>query len=214
MNRRLLILLARLLGQAKVSSPAGIFARPPQLSSKPVLRTVTAKALCTIVLSCALPLFAQDIPAAKGPGSAITLGATLSGFHSDYGQRTLDGGTLYLDANLYRRIGVEAEARTLSLHSDDGLRQSTYLVGPRFSGTRRTLRPYTKLLAGRGTFQFPYGYAHGSYFVVAAGTGLDWHLNRSVTFRVVDFEYQRWPQFTFGQLRPYGISTGLSLRLF
>ncbi len=153
-------------------------------------------------------------PPPRVPGSAVTLGATVSAFHSDYGQRTLDGGTLYLDANLYRRIGVEAEARTLSLHSDDGLRQSTYLVGPRFSSSRRTLRPYTKLLAGRGTFQFPYHYAHGSYFVVAAGTGLDWHLNRSATVRVIDFEYQRWPQFTFGELRPYGISTGLSLRLF
>ncbi len=172
------------------------------------------KRLALIAVAITLPALAQDVPAAKGPGSALTLGATVSAYHSDYGQRTLDGGTLYLDANLYRRIGVEAEARTLSLHSDDGVRQSTYLVGPRFSSARHTLRPYTKLLAGRGTFQFPYNYAHGSYFVVAAGTGLDWHLSRSATLRVIDFEYQRWPQFTFGELHPYGISTGLSLRLF
>ncbi len=194
---------------------------PPCLSPQRALeasaRHLLLYAIGTLLLVAVVitpPLRAQDIPAAKGPGSAVTLGATVAAFHSDYGQRTLDGGTVYLDANLYRRIGVEAEARTLSLHTDDGLRQSTYLVGPRFSSSRRTLRPYTKLLAGRGIFQFPYHYAHGAYVVVAAGAGLDWHLNRSATVRVIDFEYQRWPQFTFGELRPYGISTGLSLRLF
>jgi hypothetical protein len=31
--------------------------------------------------------------------------------------------------------------------------------------------------------------------------------------RVVDVEYQLWRNFPYGNLRPYGISAGLSLRL-
>jgi len=158
--------------------------------------------------------YAQDLPAAKGPGSYLALGGTVSAFNSDYGQRDLGGASLYVDANIYKRIGIEAEARTLRFHSDDGMRQTTYLAGPRLSRDFRSLRVYTKVMAGRGTFEFPYGYARGSYFATAAGMGVDWRVKHSrLLVRIVDFEYQRWPQFTFGDLKPYGFSTGLSLRI-
>ncbi len=159
--------------------------------------------------------YAQDIPAAKGPGSYVAVGGTVSGFNSDYGKRDLGGASLYVDANVYNRVGFEAEARTLRLNSDDGTRIATYLVGPRLSRDFRSLRIYTKIMAGRGTFDFPYNYARGEYFVVAGGFGVDWRVKHSpLILRVVDVEFQRWPQFTFGELQPYGISSGLSLRVF
>ena len=53
--------------------------------------------------------------------------------------------------------------------------------------------------------------AHG----VAPGGGLDyWMKNDRVSVRVVDFEYQIWPQFTFGTLHPYGVSAGISLHIW
>ena len=158
---------------------------------------------------------AQDVRAGIGPGTYVSVGATVSRYNTDYGQTQMAGGTVFVDANLYNRIGIEAEGRRLRLNSDDGLQQSTYMVGPRISRDFHSLRPYSKLLVGRGVFEYPFGYARGSYLAVAAGAGLDWHVGHSpLVVRVIDFEYQRWPDFTFGTLHPYGISAGLSLQVF
>jgi hypothetical protein len=35
-----------------------------------------------------------------------------------------------------------------------------------------------------------------------------------VRLRLIDGEYQYWPQFTFGPLSSYGISAGLRIRVF
>jgi hypothetical protein len=168
-----------------------------------------------VVLVLTTAACAQDVPAAKGPGSYVAVGGTLSAVNTDYGQRELFGGTLFVDANVYNRFGLEAEARKLTLHSDDGTKMTTYLAGPRLSRDFHSLRVYTKLMAGRGVFDFPYHYARGEYFVYAGGAGVDWRVKRSrLIVRIVDLEFERWPDFTFGQLRPFGVSSGLSLRVF
>lgn len=168
-----------------------------------------------IVLGYASGLHAQALFTAKGPGGYVAVGATLSAYESDYGQRQLGGGTIFVDANLYRRIGIEAEARYLRVHSDENISESNFLIGPKISTHTRNLRPYAKLLIGRGQFNFPFNYAQGSYFIVDPGGGLDWRVGEGrFTVRVIDIEYQDWPFFTFGTLHPYGVSSGLSLRLF
>jgi hypothetical protein len=160
-------------------------------------------------------LYAQAKYAGNGPGSYVSIGVTASGFESDYGQRLLGGASVFVDANIYRRIGVEAEARQSRFHSDEDLRESTYLIGPKISSHGRTWRPYGKLLLGRGEFNFPFNYAKGSYFVIAPGAGLDWRVRNSrLVVRLIDIEYQDWPQFSFGAIHPYGASTGLSIRIF
>jgi len=177
-----------------------------------IFRTLIALFL---ILSFGDALHAQALFAGKGPGSYVAVGATLSAYESDYGQRGLGGGTLFVDANLYRRIGIEAEARYLRVHSDENISESNFLIGPKFSTHTRNLRPYAKLLIGRGHLNFPFNDAHGSYFVVAPGAGLDWRIGEGrFTIRVIDVEYQDWPLFTFGTLHPYGVSSGLSLRIF
>ena len=171
--------------------------------------------LLIVALFAGLKANGQAVYAGKGPGGYISLGATVSGYNSDYGKQRLIGPAVYLDANLYRRIGVEGEFRNLRYHAQEDLRQSTYLVGPRISTHTRAFRPYAKFLVGRGTMTFPFRYARGSYFVAAPGAGLDVRLGQSrVLVRVVDVEYQFWPDFTFGPMHPWGISTGLSVRLF
>ncbi len=175
--------------------------------------------LCFLLAALALlaptRVHAQAEPAGIGPGSYISVGITASGFNSGYGQQRLVGPAVYVDANLYRRVGFEAEARSLRFHATQDLRQTTYLAGARFSTHGRDVRPYTKLLAGMGQMTFPYRDAHGRYFVAATGAGLDWRIRRSgLQVRILDFEYQYWPQFTFGPLRTWGLSTGLSLRVW
>jgi hypothetical protein len=158
---------------------------------------------------------AQATPTAIGPGSYISVGLAASGFQQDYGHRYIGGETLYVDANLYRKIGVEFEARRLNFRTSEDVKENTYLVGIKYSINPRSLRPYVKLMAGRGTLDFPFHYAVGSYFVVAPSAGLDWHLKNSRwAIRAVDFQYQLWPQFTYGELHPYGISAGVSYDVF
>ena len=158
---------------------------------------------------------AQAVPTATGPGSRLSLGVLASAFEADYGKRLIGGAAVYADANLTPFIGMEAEARTLRFREEAGITQTTYLAGPRFTLRPHALAPYAKVLAGLGDFRFPYGYATGRYFVLAPGAGIDWRLaNTGVKLRLIDFEYQSWPQFTYGQLHPYGLSAGISISLW
>lgn len=184
-------------------------------SRRRLLRHVVSNAvLITLFLLASNRGQAQAKYTATGPGSYIQLGLTFSGFNSQYGQRLVAGPGGFLDAHLYRRLGVEAEVRSLDLHTNEGVRQSTYLVGPKLTILPHRFRPFVKLLAGRGDFRFPFGYAQGSYFVVAPGGGLDYRLGESRwSLRVVDVEYQVWPGFTFGELKTYGASTGVTYRI-
>jgi hypothetical protein len=156
---------------------------------------------------------AQALPTATGPGTYIIVGGTLSGFQSDYGKQTITGASAYVDSNLFWRYGVETEARW-SVYPNFGERQSTLLAGPRWSFRAKGLVPYVKLLAGGGRFDFPYGYGHGNYFVVAPGAGVDLRLGEKIRLRLIDVEYQEWPRFSFGLIHPYGVSAGLSFQLF
>ncbi len=172
---------------------------------------------------------AQARYAGFGPGTYIAVGATFSTFNTDYGRQRTTSGTLFLDTNLFRRVGAEVELRAQPLspqaHTNAGVHLTTFLAGPKISSHGRTWRPYAKLLAGRGNFSFPFDYAHGSYFVAEPGVGLDWRPparaqdredERPSRFlvRLVEVEYQVWPGFTYGPRHPYGISTGVSYRLY
>jgi hypothetical protein len=170
----------------------------------------------SLFLASSLQTLAQALPAATGPGGGYTqVGANISAYQIDYGKRYLGGGGFYIDANLTARYGLEAEARTLHFNEDEGVSETTFLVGPRISPLVGQLRPYAKLLVGRGTLNYPFNYGQGSYFVIAPGFGLDWRVgNGRFTIRALDAEFQQWPGFSFGPLKPYGFSSGLAVRVF
>jgi hypothetical protein len=183
-------------------------------------QTTKSKALmgCALVavgLGCSL-LSAQAAPAGLGSGKYVNLGAEGAFYQAQYGQQRIAGVGAYADANLYRRLGVEGEFRTLRFHNNEDVRETTWMVGPRVSfHLHHALRPYVKVLAGRAQFNYPFSYAQGSYVVYAPGGGVDWQVGRSrLTLRAVDFEYQQWPGFSFGRLSPYGFSAGASYQLF
>jgi len=158
---------------------------------------------------------AQSEPAGIGPGRYIQVGGQVSGYHINYGMQSLGGAGIFADANFYRKFGVEAEARMFRFHESEEVHDSTYLVGPRFSILSGRFRPYAKLLVGRGEFYYPFHYAKGSYNVVAPGGGIDWHPEGTrLTIRVLDVETQNWPNFSYGSLHAYGISSGIALRVF
>jgi opacity protein-like surface antigen len=184
----------------------------PRLSQKLSLALTAAISICL----CTSRVYAQAAPAGIGPGSYTDLGVTGSLFNINYSQRYVEGGSVYLNANLYRKWGAEVQYQTLRYNERGGMRQTTYLAGPRYSFRRNSkgFIPWADLTAGRGEFDFPYGYAKGVYFVYAPGAGVDFSLTQSIKLRLVSIQYQKWPQFTFGDLHPYGISAGASVRIW
>jgi hypothetical protein len=183
----------------------------------PALRLVMRMWLALFVLlalcCAARRLHAQAMTTASGPGMYVAVGGGVTAMESDYGQRYLGGGVAYVDANLSPRLGAEIEAKFLRFHTSEDVTEDTYLAGIRYALPDRRLQPYAKVLAGLGQIQFPFHYASGSYLVVAGGAGIDYHFSGRWTARLIDVEYQDWPQFTYGSLHPYGVSAGLSFRV-
>jgi hypothetical protein len=181
-----------------------------------------ARARRFVIALCLLSLFAivrsmpgQAIATVTGGETSLSAGATFSQYQMDYGKRALGGYAIHADWDRTRRWGVEFEARVLRLNQEVGTHETTFLVGPRYILRRKVFSPYAKLLLGDGKFHYPYNYAEGSYFVLAPGAGVEVRMGESrYSIRLVDFEYQSWPNFSFNGLNPYGVSGGLSVRIF
>ncbi len=157
---------------------------------------------------------AQVVPAGDEGGGRLSAGVMGSGYTLQYGQRTMAGITAFIDADGKRRLGIEAEERWLEFHQTADVHAETYSIGCRYHFDTGRFQPYVKGLVGFGDFNFPYSYAYGHYLVITAGGGLDFRWTRRVTVRAVDFEYQDWPNFTFGNMNSFGVNTGLRVRIF
>jgi hypothetical protein len=157
---------------------------------------------------------AQALPTATAPGAYISVGTIYSFFESGYGQQKVQGSGVYVDINPIRAAGIEAEGRWLRQSRSPSMSESTYLLGPRVQFRRGPYTPYVKTLVGLNYFGFPYDSAAGRYFVIAPGAGVDLMLGNDIKIRLIDVEYQQLPQFTYGTISPYGISFGISYRIF
>jgi hypothetical protein len=174
-----------------------------------IFRIVVAALLFTAVNKAAS---SQAVPTATGSGRFIAVGAGGAFFNSNYGQRWVGGYSIYADINRDVRFGAEFRAQSLRFNQEQGIRETSYLLGPRITYPHHAWIPYARVLLGAGIFKAPYNYAQGSYFVAAPGVGVDYVRGR-VRYRIADIEYQAWPNFTFGQLHPWGYSTGISIRV-
>jgi hypothetical protein len=177
-------------------------------------RGVQVLALVVLVLFGSDSSGGQACPTATGTGMYLAIGGAISQFEGDYGLRKIAGGTVYMDANPYRRYGLEAEIRKLQYSNSPGMNQITYLGGPKVSFRSHGVVPYAKMLVGIGIFDFPYHYGRGDYLALAPGAGLDLNMGNRIRIRLIDVEYQDWSQFTFGTLHPYGASIGVSYQIF
>ena len=182
---------------------------------RPLLgRMAVSTVLATACLAIVRPAAAQVTPSGDKGGFTLMAGGTASGYEIGYGQQKLLGVSAIVDTDTTRRFGIEGEARWLMYHQTDGLHVTTWSVGPRYHFTRGKFQYYGKGLIGVGDFTFPYNYAHGSYLVISPGGGVDWRYTRKISFRLADFEYQYWPQFTFCAMNSYGLSAGIRYHIF
>lgn len=167
-----------------------------------------------IVLGMARPSSGQAAPAAQAEGDTLFAGATASGYEVQYGEREMLGFTGFVDAETRHHIGIEVEASWAIFHQTDNVYTKIYDAGPRYHRTYGRYQPYVKALAGIGQFNFPYNYAHGNYLVIAPGAGVDFRLSRRIRLRLVDAEWQYWPQFTYSALSSFSVSTGVRIPIF
>lgn len=163
--------------------------------------------------ACAREVCAQAQATASGPGAYVAAGVAVSAYQADYGQRWLGGGTAFVDAHPTWRYGVEGEARVLRFHTSEDVTESMYMVGPHVYVLPGKLRPYAKFLIGAGKINLPFNYAQGAFLAYAPGAGVDYLVSDRFSVRLIDVEYQGWPQFTYGNLHPYGVSAGIVFRV-
>jgi hypothetical protein len=156
---------------------------------------------------------AQSQESAVGGEQYLSVGGNVNGTYLGYGKRWLGGAGASVDIGINPWIGAEGEANFTFYRQFANTHATTYLAGPRYTfgsmGSSYRFRPYAKCLIGVGYFNFPYNYGHGSYFVLAPGGGVDYRLTYRFRLRLADFEYQYWPQFSFGATQNYAITTGV-----
>ncbi len=182
-----------------------------------------------LVFSCligaASSLHAQVAPSAYRGQLSLTAGGIGSVFQPDYAggglpqtsPQRLFGAGFYVDLKMTRWIQLEGEARWLRQNAYLDITQDNYLIGPRVpihEFKRLGLTPYGKALVGLGRMTFEYNEAYGRFTDVALGGGVDLKLTKRLCVRPVDFEYQFWPNWINGTLKPYGFSAGIGYRIF
>jgi hypothetical protein len=160
-------------------------------------------------------LLGQVVPSATKSSITLTAGGIVSAFDPAYVQPKLIGGGAFVDLNLFHGVGIEAEGRWLRINEVSGISQDNYLAGPRVK-LRHFWKatPYVKALGGFSNMNFQDGIGTGRFTALAFGGGVDIHLNRRWSVRAIDAEYQYWPSFLGGSLSPYGLSSGISYRIF
>lgn len=142
---------------------------------------------------------AQATPMAKRLGH-VQVGAGFSFAVPDYGATYIKGYTIYGDADLWHRLGLEADAHLLNVLTPTDIGENTFLIGPRFSLVRQgRLNAYVKALGGIGRFQYQSGRyqpPHTDTFgVFSLGGGIEFRASRHLNIRAIDIEAQRWPGY-------------------
>jgi hypothetical protein len=159
----------------------------------------------------------QVVPAATERVLTVRAGALASAFQPDYAgegiaqtsPNRLYGIAAFADVHVSRWIQPEFEARWLDFNEYLSINENSYSIGDRVPIVMdfHRFQPYGKVLVGLGTGSF----LTGNSFVLTYGGGTDYRLTRKFNARV-DFEYQQW--HVTPTLYPYGLSAGISYRVF
>lgn len=189
------------------------------------MRRILLVVFCSIFFAGSLNMFAQVAPTAYRGQMTLTVGATGSTFQPDYAGGFVTGASpqwlwgygAYADLKMTRWVGIEGEARWLRENAYVNIREDNYLVGPRVpihEFTRLGATPYGKVVMGLGRMNFEFNEYYGRFFDVALGGGVDLKVTKRLSVRAVDFEYQLWPNWVNGTLKPYGFSAGIGYKIF
>jgi len=151
---------------------------------------------------------AQSTPTASRPGD-LQFGGGFTFGNSDYNFNnvSLNGGAFYITFDKRSHWGYEADFRQVKPSSDPTVYERTYEVGPRFYLSKGRFAPYTKILYGRGVYNYSGNVANIGYNLYTYGGGLDFYLTSGLNLRA-DYEYQNWIGFPITTLHPGLITIG------
>ena len=147
-----------------------------------------------LIASC-MGLHGQVEDSATAGVIPMTVGGYFSYFDASYEANRTAGLGAVLDYSplMSGDLGVEGESRWMKLGGAHGFSEYNYLVGPRYRFRKSgKYQLYGKFLVGAGLINFPYDLAHGGYFAMAPGAGVDMALNEHWKVRA-DYEFQFWP---------------------
>jgi opacity protein-like surface antigen len=172
------------------------------------------------MLSGSPMLLAQAYPAATR-ALDIQVGGGFTTLNPDTQPDRFNGGAAYFDVNFEGCLGVVGEFHYATDAQGSGRYEKTYEIGGRYFRTYGRLRPYAKVLYGRGVYNFtlptanspaggPYTYVsveNLAYNLIAGGAGVDYKLLRHINLRA-DWEYQHWFSYQRSALSPNLITIG------
>jgi len=174
-----------------------------------------ATVFVAILLGIAHTACGQVVPSARASGLSLSAGDSISAFYLQYGARKMGGLSTFVDLDTMRHWGLEAEGRFLVFNRTASVQDATLLMGPRYYfNVGQKFQPYAKGLVGPGFFTFANNSSQGTYLVVAAGGGVEYHITRRLHLRLADIEYQDWPNFPTGAMSAFGVSTGFRYTIF
>jgi hypothetical protein len=208
-----------------------------------------ALALAVLVAGAMLPNAsdAQVVPAIKGGGSQVNVYGLYVPIKTDFNS-ALDyppasppppsffdangwnqGFSVGADFRLGRFVfGQPALGARYTYSTGTTGSQRTAMFGPELHYIYRKFRPYGDFMIGPGNITYHSGQTDNS-IVYEFGGGVDYHKNRTLNFRIIDFQYQLWdlgnhyypPGLLPGQpgvyidtkLKPYTLSFGVVVRV-
>jgi hypothetical protein len=172
--------------------------------------------------------FSQAVPAYEGerPSLHLSVGIGPSSYDVDWGHGRMYGGTIWADwypaklPQILHGLGVEAEARDISLHQNcdppgfcpqKNMRQDTAGGGAIYNlRLIRKVHAYAKFLVEDGSVDFyplP-GYSHDTRLLFAPGGGFEYRFFGPIWARA-DYEYQDWGTLLGNTFNPQGITVGV-----
>ena len=162
------------------------------------------------LVSCA-SIHAQALPTATRRPVQIGLGFSVAA--PDYGERYIQGFSLFGDIGLARRLGVEGDIHYVSLRTPTDVGENTYLIGPRYNLLHQDrFNAYIKGMGGVGRFVYQLGYfqqPHTNTFAAFSfGAGMEYRASRHINVRAIDIEAQKWPNYSPHTLSPFVITFG------
>lgn len=157
---------------------------------------------------------AQAAPAASRL-SSVQVGVGWGFANPDFGQKNIQGLTIFGDYNLTSHWSVEGDIHLNHIITPTDIGEDSYLLGPRYVFHVNRLQPYAKFVAGFGRFKTDYEnrpnvtFTYGMY---AFGGGVDIRATPHIYIRAADFEYQKWPGFRDSGLTPMLWTFGAAYR--
>lgn len=176
-----------------------------------------------LMILVSMPCVAQVSAPMEGSRVQLSAGGGIDYWRGDWGSVARFGPSAWASADIWRGLGINAEAHSMIAGGNDMASEYKYYVGEgglRYSYRHwRAFLPYAKGEIGFGSLSFPHPvgatYTHDTRTTWAVGGGFEYLIRNNVWARV-DYTFEGFPDFMSGitgqhhTLNPAGIAIGVT----